>query len=168
MMGGTGRDAIAPPDPLHRVAGAEPGHCGRFDCGAGGRGRARRPGCRLRLPNLRRRGREHRVHVGSMEPAQADVRRSGGGGGGGVHRHLFRRDEAEVDGRGAAYSDEIVLMRATGSRAIVLLHVVVCIEAAGAAGSSRSAVILSNRRHLGVITFLTRRWRWDTTTASAW
>lgn len=52
-----------------------------------------------------------------------------------------------------AFSDEIVLMRATGSCAIVLLHVVLCIGPL-ARLDRRVLPLLSNRRHLGVITFL--------------
>ena len=53
----------------------------------------------------------------------------------------------------AAFSDEITLIRATGSCAIVLLHVILCIGPL-ARLNPRFLPILYNRRHLGVLTFL--------------
>ena len=58
---------------------------------------------------------------------------------------LFRGDEAP--------SDEIVLIRATGSCAIILLHIILCIGPL-ARLDVRFLPILFNRRHLGVMTFL--------------
>lgn len=52
-----------------------------------------------------------------------------------------------------AYSDEIVLIRATGSCAIILLHVILCIGPL-ARLDRRVLPLLYNRRHLGVMTFL--------------
>ena len=52
-----------------------------------------------------------------------------------------------------AISDEIVLIRATGSCAIVLLHVILCIGPM-ARMWPRMLPIVYNRRHLGVTTFL--------------
>jgi nitrite reductase/ring-hydroxylating ferredoxin subunit/DMSO/TMAO reductase YedYZ heme-binding membrane subunit len=52
-----------------------------------------------------------------------------------------------------AFSDEIILIRATGSCAIVLLHVILCIGPL-ARLDRRFLPILYNRRHLGVMTFL--------------
>lgn len=52
-----------------------------------------------------------------------------------------------------ALSDEIVLIRATGSCAIVLLHVILCIGPL-ARLDRRFLPLLYNRRHLGVMTFL--------------
>lgn len=53
----------------------------------------------------------------------------------------------------SAYSDEIVLIRATGSCAFVLLHVILCIGPL-ARLDRRALPLLYNRRHLGVMTFL--------------
>jgi len=53
----------------------------------------------------------------------------------------------------SAYSDEVLLIRATGSCAIVLLHVILCIGPL-ARLDRRFLPLLYNRRHLGVITFL--------------
>lgn len=53
-----------------------------------------------------------------------------------------------------AFSEEIVLIRATGACAIVLLHAILCIGPL-ARLDRRFLPILSNRRHLGVLTFLT-------------
>ncbi len=53
----------------------------------------------------------------------------------------------------SAYSDEIVLIRATGSCAIILLHVILCIGPL-ARLDRRVLPLLYNRRHLGVMTFL--------------
>ncbi|MGH7243589.1 MAG: Rieske 2Fe-2S domain-containing protein [Phycisphaerales bacterium] len=50
-------------------------------------------------------------------------------------------------------SDEVILIRALGSCAIVLLHVILCIGPL-ARLDSRFLPILYNRRHLGVITFV--------------
>ncbi|MBL8874607.1 MAG: ferric reductase-like transmembrane domain-containing protein [Phycisphaerae bacterium] len=50
-------------------------------------------------------------------------------------------------------SDEVILIRALGSCAIVLLHVILCIGPL-ARLDPRFLPILYNRRHLGVITFL--------------
>ncbi len=52
-----------------------------------------------------------------------------------------------------AYSDEVLLIRSTGSCAIVLLHIILCIGPL-ARLSPRFLPILYNRRHLGVLTFL--------------
>lgn len=52
-----------------------------------------------------------------------------------------------------AYSDEIVLIRATGSCALILLHVIFCIGPL-ARLDRRFLPLLYNRRHLGVMTFL--------------
>lgn len=52
-----------------------------------------------------------------------------------------------------SFSDEIVLIRATGSAAILLLHVVLCIGPM-ARLDRRFLPLLYNRRHLGVMTFL--------------
>jgi sulfoxide reductase heme-binding subunit YedZ len=52
-----------------------------------------------------------------------------------------------------AFSDEVILIRATGSCALVLLHVILCI---GPLARLHRGVLplLYNRRHLGVMTFL--------------
>ena len=50
-------------------------------------------------------------------------------------------------------SDEIVLIRATGSCAIILLHIILCIGPL-ARLDARFLPIVFNRRHLGVMTFL--------------
>ncbi len=50
-------------------------------------------------------------------------------------------------------SDEVLLIRATGSCAITLLHIIVCIGPL-ARLDRRFLPVLYNRRHLGVITFL--------------
>lgn len=52
-----------------------------------------------------------------------------------------------------AYSDEIILIRATGACAIVLLHVILAIGPL-ARLDKRFLPLLYNRRHLGVMTFL--------------
>jgi len=52
-----------------------------------------------------------------------------------------------------AISDEVTLIRATGSCAIVLLHIILCIGPL-ARLEKRCLPLLYNRRHLGVITFL--------------
>ncbi|MBX3378508.1 MAG: ferric reductase-like transmembrane domain-containing protein [Phycisphaeraceae bacterium] len=52
-----------------------------------------------------------------------------------------------------AISDEILVMRALGSCAIVLLHVILCIGPL-ARLDARFLPVLYNRRHLGVMTFL--------------
>lgn len=52
-----------------------------------------------------------------------------------------------------AVSDEVTLIRATGSCAIVLLHIILCIGPL-ARLEKRFLPLLYNRRHLGVITFL--------------
>ncbi len=52
-----------------------------------------------------------------------------------------------------AVGDEVLLIRATGSCAIVLLHVILCIGPL-ARLSPRFLPLLYNRRHLGVMTFL--------------
>lgn len=52
-----------------------------------------------------------------------------------------------------AYSDEVLIIRATGSSAIVLLHVILCIGPL-ARLCPRFLPLLYNRRHLGVLTFL--------------
>ena len=52
-----------------------------------------------------------------------------------------------------AFSDEIVLIRATGSCAFILLHVILCIGPL-ARLDRRFLPLLYNRRHLGVMTFL--------------
>lgn len=52
----------------------------------------------------------------------------------------------------SAFSDEVLIMRALGSCAIVLLHVILCIGPL-ARLDSRWLPILFNRRHLGVMTF---------------
>jgi nitrite reductase/ring-hydroxylating ferredoxin subunit/DMSO/TMAO reductase YedYZ heme-binding membrane subunit len=52
----------------------------------------------------------------------------------------------------ASYSDEITLIRATGSCAIILLHVILCIGPL-ARLDGRFLPLLYNRRHLGVMTF---------------
>jgi methionine sulfoxide reductase heme-binding subunit len=54
---------------------------------------------------------------------------------------------------GEQVSEPILLMRATGSCAIVLLHVILCIGPL-ARLDSRFLPVLYNRRHLGVVTFL--------------
>jgi methionine sulfoxide reductase heme-binding subunit len=51
-----------------------------------------------------------------------------------------------------AFSDEVILIRATGSCAIVLLHVVLCIGPLTRM-STKFLPLLYNRRHLGVTTF---------------
>ena len=53
----------------------------------------------------------------------------------------------------SAFSDEIILMRALGTCAILLLHIVLCIGPL-ARLDRRFLVLLYNRRHLGVATFL--------------
>lgn len=55
--------------------------------------------------------------------------------------------------REKAYSDEVVLIRATGSCAIIFLHVILCIGPL-ARLNRRVLPLLYNRRHLGVLTFL--------------
>lgn len=52
-----------------------------------------------------------------------------------------------------AFSDEVLVIRALGSCAIVLLHIVLCIGPL-ARIDRRFLPLLYNRRHLGVITFL--------------
>jgi DMSO/TMAO reductase YedYZ heme-binding membrane subunit/nitrite reductase/ring-hydroxylating ferredoxin subunit len=52
-----------------------------------------------------------------------------------------------------AVSDEVLLIRATGSCALVLLHVILCIGPL-ARLDRRFLPLLYNRRHLGVMTFL--------------
>lgn len=52
-----------------------------------------------------------------------------------------------------ALSDEIILIRSTGSAAILLLHVIMCIGPL-ARLNPRFLPLLYNRRHLGVMTFL--------------
>lgn len=58
-----------------------------------------------------------------------------------------------IEPAGNETSDEIVLMRALGSCAIILLHIVLCIGPLARFFPSLLPV-LSNRRHLGVLTFL--------------
>lgn len=53
----------------------------------------------------------------------------------------------------STYSDEVLLIRATGSCAIILLHVILCIGPL-ARLSPKFLPVLHNRRHLGVMTFL--------------
>ncbi|MBY0261541.1 MAG: ferric reductase-like transmembrane domain-containing protein [Phycisphaerales bacterium] len=62
-----------------------------------------------------------------------------------VSKLLFRGENA--------YSDEVVLLRATGSCAFVLLHVILCIGPLSRL-DRRFLPVLYNRRHLGVLTFL--------------
>lgn len=52
-----------------------------------------------------------------------------------------------------AIGDEVLLLRATGACAIVLLHVILCIGPLSRL-DKRWLPVLSNRRHLGVLTFL--------------
>lgn len=50
-------------------------------------------------------------------------------------------------------SDEVLLLRATGSCALVLLHIILCIGPLSRL-EPRFLAVLGNRRHLGVLTFL--------------
>lgn len=60
---------------------------------------------------------------------------------------------ASTGGGAHALGDEVLLIRATGSCAIALLHVILCIGPV-ARLSPRFLPLLYNRRHLGVVTFL--------------
>lgn len=65
---------------------------------------------------------------------------------------FFATTKLLFTGRESA-SDEIVLIRATGSCAILLLHIILCIGPL-ARLDARFLPLLFNRRHLGVMTFL--------------